>query len=121
MRFPDMSEPYDRQLIAQAHREAEAQGAVLHQGVYVGTTGPSYETPAEVRYFRQIGGDAVGMSTTPEVIAARHRGVRVFGLSLITNVLTGTGVKLTHDEVIAAGREATPRMCALVERFVAEL
>lgn len=121
VRFPDMSEPYDRQLIAQAHRVAEAQGAVLHQGVYVGTTGPSYETPAEVRYFRQIGGDAVGMSTTPEVIAARHRGVHVFGLSLITNVLTGTGVKLTHDEVIAAGREATPRMCALVERFVAEL
>lgn len=126
VRFPDMGEAYDRKLIAAAHRIAAAQGTVLRQGVYVGTSGPSFETPAEVRYFRRIGGDAIGMSTTPEVIVARHQGVRVLGFSLITNVLTGEapslcgGPKLTHEEVIEAGKRAMPKLCALVEAIVAE-
>lgn len=127
VRFPDMGEPYDRRLIALAHAAAMAQGTVLRQGVYVGGTGPSYETPAEVRYFRGMGGDAVGMSTTPEVIVARHQGVRVLGVSLITNVLKGEPAqpcgagKLTHDEVIEAGNRAMPKLCALVREIVTKL
>ncbi|MDE5944868.1 MAG: purine-nucleoside phosphorylase [Rikenella sp.] len=126
VRFPDMNEPYDRRLIALAHRVAEEQGTVLREGVYIGGTGPSYETPAEVRYLRTIGGDAVGMSTTPEVIVARHQGVRVLGFSLITNVLTGHpsrlggGAKLSHDEVIEVGNRATARLSALVAKIVTE-
>ena len=84
-RFPDMTRPYDPSLIKLAESVAEEQGIVLKKGVYVGGTGPSYETPAEYKYFRLIGGDAVGMSTIPEVIAARHAGVPVFGVSVITN------------------------------------
>lgn len=127
VRFPDMGEPYDRELIALAHAVALAQGTNLRQGVYVGSTGPSYETPAEVRYFRGIGGDAIGMSTTPEVIVARHQGVRVLGFSLITNTLTGApvqlcgGPKLTHAEVIEAGDRAMPRLCALVREVVEKI
>ncbi len=126
-RFPDMNEPYDRALIALAHRVAEEQGTVLREGVYIGSTGPSYETPAEVRYFRTIGGDAIGMSTTPEVIVARHRGVRVVGFSLITNVLTGRPSRLggraalTHEEVIEVGARATVRLSRLVREVVARL
>lgn len=127
VRFPDMSEPYDRELIALAHGVAAEQGLLLREGVYVGGTGPSFETPAEVRYLRTIGGDAVGMSTTPEVIVARHQGVRVLGFSLITNVLTGRparlgGVaKLTHDEVIEVGRRSTAALSALVGEVVARM
>lgn len=126
VRFPDMGEAYDRKLIALAHAVALAQGLNLRQGVYVGSSGPSFETPAEVRYFRGIGGDAVGMSTTPEVIVARHQGVRVAGFSLITNVLKGEpaalcgGQELTHEEVIEAGNRAMPKLCALVEEVVAK-
>ena len=84
-RFPDMTRPYDPALINLAETVAAGLGIVLKKGVYVGGTGPSYETPAEYKYFRLIGGDAVGMSTVPEVIAARHAGVPVFGISVITN------------------------------------
>lgn len=123
VRFPDMGEPYDRSLIRLAHAVALAQGTLLRQGVYVGGTGPSYETPAEVRYFRGIGGDAIGMSTTPEVIVARHQGVRVLGFSLITNVLWRDAMAqpLTHEEVIEAGDRAMPKLCALVGEIVAKL
>lgn len=127
VRFPDMGEPYDRKLISLAHAVASAQGTDLRQGVYVGSTGPSYETPAEVRYFRGIGGDAIGMSTTPEVIVARHQGVRVLGFSLITNTLTGEpaqlcgGAELTHAEVIEAGDRAMPVLCALVREVVEKM
>lgn len=127
VRFPDMGEPYDRKLIALAHAVALAQGRDLRQGVYVGGTGPSFETPAEIRYFRLIGGDAVGMSTTPEVIVARHQGVRVLGFSLITNVLSGIPAQLcgrpelTHDEVIEAGNRAMPGLCALVREVITKL
>lgn len=123
-RFPDMTQPYDRKLIALAHRVAREQGFSLQQGCYVGTTGPSYETPAEVRYFHTIGGDAIGMSTTPEVIVARHQGVSVLGFSLITNALRRSetsGSPLTHAEVVEASGEATPRLCALVSEVVARL
>lgn len=127
VRFSDMGAAYDREYIALAHAVALAQGMKLRQGVYVGGTGPSFETPAEVRYFRGIGGDAVGMSTTPEVIVARHQGVRVLGFSLITNVLSGTsaqlcgGPELTHEEVIEAGNRAMPGLCALVREIVTKL
>ena len=84
-RFPDMTRPYDPSLIKLAVKLAGELGYSLHQGVYVGGTGPSYETPAEYKYYRSIGGDAVGMSTIPEVIVARHAGVPVFGISVITN------------------------------------
>lgn len=123
VRFPDMGEPYNRTLIRLAHAVALAQGTLLRQGVYVGGTGPSYETPAEVRYFRTIGGDAVGMSTTPEVIVARHQKVCVLGFSLITNTLgcDAMAQPLTHDEVIEAGDRAMPKLCALVGEIVAKL
>lgn len=85
VRFPDMTRPYDPGLIAACHRIAKDAGIPLHQGVYVGWTGPSYETPAEYHFLQVIGGDAIGMSTVPEVIVARHCGIAVFGMSVITN------------------------------------
>lgn len=123
VRFPDMGEPYDRALIERAHGVARGLGFSLRQGCYVGLTGPSFETRAEVRYFGLVGGHAVGMSTTPEVIVARHQKVRVLGLSLITNALavTADAPALTHEEVIEAAGTATPRMCALVRGVVADL
>jgi purine-nucleoside phosphorylase len=84
-RFPDMTRPYDLDLIKTCKKIAEQHHISLQEGVYVGGTGPSYETPAEYKYFRVIGGDAVGMSTVPEVIVARHGNMRVFGMSVITN------------------------------------
>lgn len=123
-RFPDMNGAYDPALRALAHSVAAEQGLTLREGVYVGSTGPSYETAAEIRYLRTIGGDAVGMSTTPEVIVARHQGVRVLGFSLITNLLTGEPARIgqhttvTHEEVVEAGAAAMPKLCALVEQLV---
>ena len=126
-RFPGMNGAYDPALRALAHSVAEEQGLTLREGVYVGTTGPSYETAAEIRYIRTLGGDAVGMSTTPEVIVARHQGVRVLGFSLITNTLSGNPARLgqrasvSHEEVVEAGAAATPKLCALVEQVVERL
>jgi purine nucleoside phosphorylase len=92
------------------------------EGVYVGLTGPTYETPAEVRMLADLGGDAVGMSTVLECIAARWAGLEVCGISLVTNAGAGySGEPLTHEEVLAAGREAGPRMVRLVRRFVRDL
>ena len=84
VRFPDMTRAYDRELIALAEKVAKEKGIALHKGVYVGLTGPSYETPSEYRFFQLGGGDAIGMSTVPEVIVARHAGIRVMGISVIT-------------------------------------
>ena len=96
-RFPDMSEAYSRRLIAEAKKVAEKNNIRLVEGVYVGTQGPTFETPAEYRYFRRIGGDAVGMSTVPEVIVARHGGMEVFGMSVITDLgVEGIVVEATH-------------------------
>lgn len=126
-RFPDMSEAYDRELIVLAHRVADEHGyGPLRQGCYVGSTGPSFETGAEYRYFRAIGADTTGMSTTPEVIVARHQGVRVLGFSIVTNVgiadpLTTTYGKAgvgSHAEVMQAAAGAAQRLSGLVARVV---
>lgn len=104
-RFPDMSAPYDRGLRAVALRTARELGITLHEGVYAGVMGPSYETPAEIAMLRRLGSDAVAMSVVPEVIAARARGVSVLGIAVITNLAAGlSGTRLTHDEVLEAGR-----------------
>ena len=119
-RFPDMSEPYSRQLIAQAKEIAAEKGIRVVEGVYVGVSGPTFETPAEYRYFRVIGGDAVGMSTVPEVIVARHCGIRCFGISIITD-LGGMEevVEITHEDVQKAAAEAQPRMAAIMGEMIA--
>ena len=99
-RFPDMSKAYDPEARAVLDQVAAAEGVTLRQGVYVSLAGPSYETPAEIRMLRTLGGDAVGMSTVPEVIVASHMGVKVTGISCITNLAAGISkVKLSHDEV----------------------
>ncbi|MFM2105891.1 MAG: hypothetical protein RL338_923, partial [Chloroflexota bacterium] len=121
-RFPDMTQTWSGPLRERLHRAARAEGVDLAEGVYVGLTGPSYETPAEVRMCRALGGDAVGMSTVLEAIAARWAGLELAGISLVTNAGAGyTGEPLTHDEVIAAGEAAGPRFVAVVRRFVREL
>ncbi len=119
-RFPDMTDAYDPALIAKAEKVASELGISLRQGCYVGLTGPSYETPAEHRFYRSGGGDTIGMSTTPEVIAARHMGLTVFALSVITNVAF-TGEKATHEEVTREGAKAGERMTRLVTAMLKEL
>jgi purine-nucleoside phosphorylase len=109
-RFPNMGDAYDAELRALAQRVA---GQTLREGVYVMVAGPSYETPAECAALRALGADAVGMSTCPEVVVARHMGLRVLGISLITNVLTGQPV--SHQEVLAAADAAAGHFCDLVE------
>lgn len=118
-RFPDMSQPYDPRLQQLAERVALENRIPITRGVYLAVLGPSYETPAEIRMFRKFGGDAIGMSTIPEVIAARARGVRVLGISLITNAAAGsTGVPLDHAEVIEAGIEASGRFSKLIRGVI---
>ena len=114
-RFPDMHEAYDHDLINLADAIAAEQGIRLQHGVYIGTQGPTFETPAEYRMFRTFGADAVGMSTVPEVIVARHCGIRVFGVSIITD-LGGfdNPVEVSHEEVQIAANEAQPIMTALM-------
>ena len=121
-RFPDMTEAWSPGLRWQLLQAATAEGMDVAEGVYVGLSGPSFETPAEVRMLAGLGGDAVGMSTVLECIAARWAGLEVCGISLVTNAGAGyTGEALTHEEVLAAGREAGPRMVRLVRRFIADL
>ena len=118
-RFPDMTRPYDPALIRLAKEVAAEQGVVLNEGVYVGGTGPSYETPAEYKYFRLIGGDAVGMSTVPEVIAARHAGVPVFGISVITNEAHDDYAEdyvNDGDDVVNAANAAADKMTGQIGR-----
>ena len=118
-RFPSMEEAYDHQLIALAEQIAREEGVHLQKGVYVGVQGPTFETPAEYRYYRIIGGDAVGMSTVPEVIVARHAGIRVFGMSVITD-LGGFGVpvKVSHEEVQEAANAAQPIMTRVMAEMI---
>jgi purine-nucleoside phosphorylase len=115
-RFPDMSQPYDRGLRELALKVAAENQIALQQGVYVCLAGPSFESPADVRFLRLIGADAVGMSTVPETVVARHAGMRVLGLSGISNVLSGEedGSQTTHEEVLEAGRSLVPRMMAVI-------
>ena len=123
-RFPDMTRAYDRSLIALAKQVAADQGVLLKEGVYVGGTGPSYETPAEYKFFRLIGGDAVGMSTVPEVIAARHAGVPVFGISVITNEAHDDYAEdyvNDGDDVVAAANAAAEKMTALIREMIERL
>jgi len=122
VRFPDMSEPYDRALAAVLRREATKLGFPLREGVYCGLLGPTYETPAEVRMLATLGADAVGMSTVPEVVVARAIGMRVAGVSCITNFASGTTPNaLSHTEVIETTALVASRFESLVERFVAVL
>lgn len=120
-RFPDMSEAYDRGLRDVAEAACRAAGVRCHRGVYVAMTGPSYETPAEIRMARTIGADAVGMSTVPEVIAARHMGMRVAGLSCLTNMAAGvTDRKLDHREVLETGERVKAALLEVLARIVTE-
>ena len=122
LRFPDMSDPYDRELRAALHRAGKRAGVALVDGVYGWALGPSYETPAEVRMFERLGLDAVGMSTVPEVIAARAAGMRVAGLSCVTNLACGiTTAPVDHDDVLAVTRQAAGRFEAVVLEWVREL
>ena len=118
-RFPDMSEAYNRSLIDQAKEIAQEKGIRVVEGVYVGVSGPTFETPAEYRYFRVIGGDAVGMSTVPEVIVAKHCGIRVFGMSVITDLgIEGQIVEVTHEEVQEAADKAQPFMTEIMRELI---
>ena len=114
-RFPDMSEVYDSKIRGRVISRSAQEGIAIHQGVYAALTGPSYETPAEVRMLRSLGADAVGMSTVPEAIVARARGMRVLGFSLITNHAAGvTDEPLSHEEVMEVGRESSATFQQLV-------
>jgi purine-nucleoside phosphorylase len=114
-RFPDMSQPYDRDLGNLARRVAGQHGIQLHEGVYICLSGPSFESPADLRFLKAIGADAVGMSTVPEVIVARHGGMRVLGFSGISNKASLDGASVTtHEEVIEAGRLVTPKLETLI-------
>jgi purine-nucleoside phosphorylase len=125
VRFPSMAPAYDPALLALADEVAREQGLALRRGVYVMVAGPSFETPAEIRFLRAIGADAVGMSTAPEVVVARHAGMRVLGISLISNVAVDSlGMAqgaATHEEVLDAGRRAIPALIALVEGILTRL
>lgn len=116
-RFPSMHEPYDARLRAHARAVAREAGVVLEEGVYAGLLGPSYETPAEIRMLERLGADAVGMSTVPEVLAARARGLRCLGFSSITNPAAGLGEPLSHAEVLEVGA-AVARSLGVVVRGV---
>jgi inosine/guanosine/xanthosine phosphorylase family protein len=120
-RFPDLTDAWSPRLRAQLHQAALAEDVRLAEGIYVGLTGPNYETPAEVRMYAALGGHAVGMSTVMECVAARWAGLEVCGISLVTNAGAGySGVPLNHEEVLAAGAEAGPRLARVIRRFVAE-
>ena len=121
-RFPDMTEVYSKRLRRLADEAALAKGVSLAHGVYAALGGPSYETPAEIRYLRIIGADAVGMSTVPEAIAARHMGLEVLGLSCITNMAAGVLPEpVNHDEVLETTRQVRGRFISLLEGIVERL
>ena len=123
-RFPDMTRPYDKKLIAKALEIAGELGISLRQGVYFAGTGPSYETPAEYKYFRLIGADAVGMSTIPEVIVARHSDIPVFGVSVITNEAHDDYAEdyvNDGDDVVAAADAAAGKMTLLFTKMISSL
>ena len=118
-RFPDMSEAYSSDLIAKALEIAREKGIKVQQGVYLGTQGPTFETPSEYKMFHILGADAVGMSTVPEVIVANHCGIRVFGVSVITDIgVEGRIVEVSHEEVQKAADEAQPRMTTIMRELI---
>ena len=121
-RFLDMHEAYDKELIRRADAIAAEKGIEVRHGVYIGTQGPTYETPSEYKLFHLFGADAVGMSTVPEVIVARHCGIRVFGISVITDLgVEGKIVEVSHDEVQKAADSVQPRMTVLMRELIAGL
>lgn len=118
-RFPDMSAAYDPDLLALAHEIADEHGIKVHEGVYVGVSGPTFETPAEYKMYRILGGDAVGMSTVPEVIVAHHCGIRVFGISIITDIgVEGKIVEVSHEEVQKAANTVQPVMAEIMREII---
>ncbi|MGL4292179.1 MAG: purine-nucleoside phosphorylase [Bacteroidales bacterium] len=118
-RFPDMSEPYNRKLIKLAFEIGKKHNVKLQRGVYVGTSGPTFETPAEYRRFFLMGGDAVGMSTVPEVIVAKHGGMDVFAISVITDLgVVGQIETVSHEEVQKAAAEAQPHMTFIMKEII---
>ncbi len=121
-RFPDLTDAWSPRLRARLHAAAAAEGVPVEEGIYVGLTGPTYETPAEVRMLAGLGGHAVGMSTVLECIAARWVGLEVCGVSLVTNAGAGySGHPLTHEEVLQSGLVAGPRLARIIRRFLADL
>ncbi|MGL4598014.1 MAG: purine-nucleoside phosphorylase, partial [Bacteroidia bacterium] len=121
-RFPDMSEAYDHQLLAKAKTTAAKLDIQLQEGVYVGLTGPTFETPAEYKYVRIIGGDTVGMSTVPEVIAARHLNLPCFAISVITDLgVPGKIIEVSHEEVQKVAKVAEKKMTLLMKTMIAEM
>ena len=118
-RFPDMSEAYNKELIRKANEIATEKGIKVQHGIYIGTQGPTYETPAEYKMFRILGADAVGMSTVPEVIVANHCGIRVFGISVITDLgVEGKIVEVTHEDVQKAADQAQPLMTTIMRELI---
>jgi len=114
-RFPDMSQAYDKELLMLAHEAARANQIKPHEGVYICLAGPSFESPADLRFLQRIGADAVGMSTVPEVIVARHGGMRVLGISGVSNKANLDGTTITtHEEVLEAGKVLVPKLEAII-------
>jgi purine-nucleoside phosphorylase len=121
-RFPDMSQAYDRDLLEVARAVAREEGTRLREGVYICLAGPAFETPADLRFLRSIGVDAVGMSTVPEVTVARHSGMRVLGVSGITNKANLDGETVTtHEEVLEASERIVPKLLALIKGILRRL
>jgi purine-nucleoside phosphorylase len=121
-RFPDMTEAYDKKLITTMESTFKKLNIRYHKGVYCGVSGPTYETPAEVRYLKLVGGKAVGMSTVPETIAANHLGVRVAAISCITNLAAGISTKkLSHDEVTETAKKVEIQFTTFLADFVSQI
>ena len=122
LRFFDMTEAYDRRLREMARRAGQEQKLRLEEGVYLAVSGPSFETPAEIRAFQRLGADLVGMSTVPETIVARHMGLRVLGVSCVTNLAAGlSATPLSHEEVFETGRRVEQQLARLIASVVSEL
>jgi purine-nucleoside phosphorylase len=122
LRFFDMTEAYSKRLRALAREAAELDGFPLEEGVYLAVSGPSYETPAEIRAFRGMGATLVGMSTVPETIVARHMGIEVLGISCVTNLAAGLGAtKLSHEEVSETGHKVEQRLARLLQRLAPKI
>jgi purine-nucleoside phosphorylase len=121
-RFPDMTEPYSFSLIEKANAIAKANNVLVHQGVYIGLQGPTFETRAEYKYLHVIGGDTVGMSTVPEVIVARHMDMQVFGMSVVTDLGIREDMNIiTHEEVLEAAHNAAPKMALIFSELLKQL
>jgi purine-nucleoside phosphorylase len=118
-RFPDMSEPYSKELIAKAHAIAKANGIKLFEGVYTAVTGPTFETRAEYKLIKLVGSDVVGMSTVQETIAAAHCGMKVFGVSVVTDIgIRDDENTITHEEVLQAAKEAEPKLSLIFRELI---